>query len=178
MKCKNKRIYINIGEFFLKIRKNKIKWTGEYAVDLINNNISRDVQEICIAAMMENSGYLIFEAPPPEKPWPNKYIMVQSFWFLITLQIPSKLCGPIYTWSLHTFSLIVYLSDLLKHFHLHLATKMCLRKMDIISVFNSCSTWLGSRQRKQQICAAFYLIYFSLAANFKIKDHNRQHNTL
>ncbi len=27
-------------------------------MDLINNNISRDVQEMCIAAMMENTGYL------------------------------------------------------------------------------------------------------------------------
>ncbi len=114
-------------------------------MDLINNNISRDVQEICIAAMMENSGYLIFEAPPPEKPWPNKYIMVQwSKWSkvfdsLSPCKRASKFCGPIYTWSLHAFSLIGYLSDLLKHFHLHLATKMCLRKMDIISVFNSCT---------------------------------------
>ncbi len=30
--------------------------------------------------------------------------------------------GPVYTWSLHAFSLIGYLSDLLKRFHLHLAT--------------------------------------------------------
>ncbi len=37
---------------------NKIQCAGQYTVDLINNNISRDVQEICIAAMMENSGYL------------------------------------------------------------------------------------------------------------------------
>ncbi len=36
----------------------KIKCAGQYTVDLIHNNISRDVQEICIAAMMENSGYL------------------------------------------------------------------------------------------------------------------------
>ncbi len=36
---------------------NKIKSAGQYTVDLINNNISRDVQEICIAAIMENSGY-------------------------------------------------------------------------------------------------------------------------
>ncbi len=37
---------------------NKIKCAGQYTVDLINNNISRDVQEIYIAAMMEISGYL------------------------------------------------------------------------------------------------------------------------
>ncbi len=37
---------------------NKIKCAGQYTVVLINNNISRDVQEICIAAMMENSGSL------------------------------------------------------------------------------------------------------------------------
>ncbi len=37
---------------------NKIKFAGQYSVDFINNIISRDVQEICIAAMMENSGYL------------------------------------------------------------------------------------------------------------------------
>ncbi len=37
---------------------NKIKCAGQYILDLKNNNISRDVQEICIAAMMENSGYL------------------------------------------------------------------------------------------------------------------------
>ncbi len=38
---------------------NKIKCAGQYNVDLINNNnISRDVQEIYIAAMMENSGNL------------------------------------------------------------------------------------------------------------------------
>ncbi len=30
--------------------------------------------------------------------------------------------GPVYTWSLHAFSLNGYLSDLLKCFHLHLAT--------------------------------------------------------
>ncbi len=29
-------------------------------MDLINNNISRDVQEICITAMMEISGILLF----------------------------------------------------------------------------------------------------------------------
>ncbi len=39
---------------------NKIKCAGQYTVDLINNNISRDVQEICIAAMMEHSGILLF----------------------------------------------------------------------------------------------------------------------
>ncbi len=27
-------------------------------MDLINDNINRDVQEICIAAMLENTGYL------------------------------------------------------------------------------------------------------------------------
>ncbi len=37
---------------------NNIKCAEQYTVDLINRNISRDVQEICIAAMMENSGYL------------------------------------------------------------------------------------------------------------------------
>ncbi len=45
----HKRIYINIGKKKL-IRKNKmcnnIKCTGQYTVDLINDNISRDVQEI------------------------------------------------------------------------------------------------------------------------------------
>ncbi len=30
--------------------------------------------------------------------------------------------GAVYTWSLHAFSLIGYLSDLLKRFHLHLFT--------------------------------------------------------
>ncbi len=30
--------------------------------------------------------------------------------------------GPVNTWSLHAFSLIGYVSDLLKRFHLHLAT--------------------------------------------------------
>ncbi len=30
--------------------------------------------------------------------------------------------GPVYTWSFHAFSLIGYLSDLLKRFDLHLAT--------------------------------------------------------
>jgi len=34
----------------------------------------------------------------------------------------TKHMGPVYTWSLHAFSLIGYLSDLVKHFHLHLAT--------------------------------------------------------
>jgi len=37
---------------------NNITCAGQYTVDLINNNISRDVQEMCIAAMMENTGYL------------------------------------------------------------------------------------------------------------------------
>ncbi len=37
---------------------NKIKCAGQYTVDLINNNISMDVQDIYIVAMMENSGYL------------------------------------------------------------------------------------------------------------------------
>ncbi len=37
---------------------NKIKCAEQYTVDLIYNNISRDVQEICIAAMMESIGYL------------------------------------------------------------------------------------------------------------------------
>ncbi len=37
---------------------NKIKCAGQYTVDLINNNISRDVQEIYIAVMMKNSRYL------------------------------------------------------------------------------------------------------------------------
>ncbi len=39
---------------------NKIKCAEQYTVDLINNNISRDVQEIHIAAirMMENNEYL------------------------------------------------------------------------------------------------------------------------
>ncbi len=30
----------------------------------------------------------------------------------------------LYTWPLHAFSLIGYLSDLLKRFHLHLATNV------------------------------------------------------
>ncbi len=37
---------------------NKTKCAGQYTVDLINNNISRDVQEIYIAAMMEIRWYL------------------------------------------------------------------------------------------------------------------------
>ncbi len=37
---------------------NTIKCAGQYTVYLINNNISRDVQDIYISAMMENSGYL------------------------------------------------------------------------------------------------------------------------
>ncbi len=57
----HKRIYTNIVEKKEKIRKNKmcnkIKCAGQYTVDLINKNISRDVQEICIAAILENSGY-------------------------------------------------------------------------------------------------------------------------
>ncbi len=156
-------------------------------MDLINNNISRDVQEICIAAMMENSGYLIFEAPPPEKPWPSKYMfgpmvqMVQSFWFLITLQKSKQIL-----WAyLHLVTSCIFSDRIsiwfVKTFPFTLGHKMCLRKMDIISVFNSCTTWVGSRQRKHRYVLhfmLFYLIYFSLAANFKSKDHNRQHNTL
>ncbi len=53
MKMKhNKRIYINIGKNKIKIRKkirgkmyNEIKCALQYTVDLINNNINRDVQE-------------------------------------------------------------------------------------------------------------------------------------
>ncbi len=48
----HKRIYINIGrnkkKIRIKIKKNKmcnkIKCAGQYIVDLINNNISRNVQ--------------------------------------------------------------------------------------------------------------------------------------
>ncbi len=50
----NKRIYINIGKNKIKIRKkirskmcNEIKCAIQYTVDLINNNINRDVQEEC-----------------------------------------------------------------------------------------------------------------------------------
>ncbi len=49
----------------------------------------------------------------------------------------ARLFGPVYTWSLHAFSLIGYLSDLLKLLNLHLATSMCLRKTDINQFFNS-----------------------------------------
>ncbi len=44
----HKRIYINIGRkknYKKKLRR--IKFAGQYTVDLINNNISRDVQEEC-----------------------------------------------------------------------------------------------------------------------------------
>ncbi len=48
----HKRIYINIGKNKIKIRKkirgkmcNEIKCAIQYTVDIINNNISRDVQE-------------------------------------------------------------------------------------------------------------------------------------
>ncbi len=50
----HKRIYINIGKNKIKIRKkirgkmcNEIKCAIQYTVDIINNNISRDVQEEC-----------------------------------------------------------------------------------------------------------------------------------
>ncbi len=58
MEYKQKRIYINIGmekNEVKKIRikknkyklKHKIKCAGQYTVDLINNNIRRNVQEEC-----------------------------------------------------------------------------------------------------------------------------------
>ncbi len=46
----HKRIYINIGKNKIKIRGkmcNEIKCAIQYTVDLINNNINRDVQEEC-----------------------------------------------------------------------------------------------------------------------------------
>ncbi len=50
----HKRININIGKNKIKIRKkirgkmcNDIKCVIQYTVDLINNNINRDVQEEC-----------------------------------------------------------------------------------------------------------------------------------
>ncbi len=50
----NKRIYINKGKNKIKIRKqirgkmcNEITCAIQYTVDLINNNINRDVQEEC-----------------------------------------------------------------------------------------------------------------------------------
>ncbi len=45
-----KRICINIGKKNVKIKSktcNKVKCAIQYIVDLINNNISRDVQEEC-----------------------------------------------------------------------------------------------------------------------------------
>ncbi len=42
----HKRIYINIGKKKLRI-KCAIKCAEQYTVDLINNNLSRDVQEEC-----------------------------------------------------------------------------------------------------------------------------------
>ncbi len=42
-----KRIYINIGKIKKKKMYNKIKCAEQYTVDLINNNISRDVQTGC-----------------------------------------------------------------------------------------------------------------------------------
>ncbi len=50
MDHKQKRIYINIGmnkKNKNKNKKYKIKCAGQYTVDLINNNISRNVQEKC-----------------------------------------------------------------------------------------------------------------------------------
>ncbi len=44
----HKRIYINIGKKKIKSNMcNKIKYAIQYTVDLINNNINRDVQEEC-----------------------------------------------------------------------------------------------------------------------------------
>ncbi len=42
----HKRMYINIGK--KKKKCYKIKFTIQYTVDLINNNINRDVQEQCV----------------------------------------------------------------------------------------------------------------------------------
>ncbi len=43
----HKRININIGKKIKSKLCNKIKCAIRYTVDLINNNISRDVQEEC-----------------------------------------------------------------------------------------------------------------------------------
>ncbi len=43
----HKRIYINIGKKIKSKMCNKIKCAIQYTVDLINNNINRDVQEEC-----------------------------------------------------------------------------------------------------------------------------------
>ncbi len=61
----HKRININIGKKKIKSKMcNKIKCAIQYAVDLINNNIRRNVQgctryiHITAIQMMENSEYL------------------------------------------------------------------------------------------------------------------------
>ncbi len=43
----HKSIYINIGKKIKSKMCNKIKCAKQYTVDLINNNINRDVQEEC-----------------------------------------------------------------------------------------------------------------------------------
>ncbi len=43
----HKRIYINIGNKIKSKMCNKIKCAIQYTVDLIHNNINRDLQEEC-----------------------------------------------------------------------------------------------------------------------------------
>ncbi len=46
----HKSIYISIGNFFYKIKSNmcnKMKCAIQHTVDLVNNNINKDVQEEC-----------------------------------------------------------------------------------------------------------------------------------
>ncbi len=70
----------------------------------------------------------------------------------------ARLFGPVYTWSLHAFSLIGYLSDLLKCLNLHLATSMCLRKTDINQFFNS-RQWVHVNESNRY---ALHFIHYQL----------------